>query len=111
MDDSFSFPTKSEATLDRILLSETLEVVGTPSREGSVDVVLGVNDGVSEAQDLEHTLSVIDSGGRENTVLFRYSAVAGEANAWHLRAVRSEGEILFAILRVDGEGRFASGEA
>ena len=110
VDDSFSFPTKSEATLDRILLSETLEVVGTPSREGSVDVVLGVNDGVSEAQDLEHTLSVIDSGGRENTVLFRYSAVAGEANAWHLRAVRSEGEILFdeAILRFDGEGRFAS---
>ena len=110
VNDAFAFPTKSEATLDRILLSETFEVVGTPSNEGSVDVVLGINDGVSEAQNFEHTLPVVDGGGQENTVLFRYSAVEGEANAWRLRAVRSEGEVLFdeAILRFDAEGRLAS---
>ena len=110
VDDSFTFPTKSDATLDRILLSETLEVSGTPSSEGSVEVVLDVNDGDEEVRVFEHALSVVDGGGQENTVLLRYSAVAGEANAWRLRAVRSEGEILFdeAILRFDGEGRLAS---
>ena len=110
VDESFAFPTKSEATLGRILLSETLEVAGTPSREGSVDVVLGVNDGVSEVRPLEHRLSVIDGGGEENTVLFQYSAVEGEANAWRLRAAFNQGNVVLdeAIVRFDAEGRFAS---
>ena len=110
VNDAFAFPTKSDATLGRILLSETLEVGGTPSNEGSVDVVLGANDGAAEVDLLEHTFPVIDGGGEENNVLFRYSAVAGEANAWRLRAVRSEGDIVLdeAILRFDAEGRLAS---
>ena len=110
VNDAFAFPTKSEATLDRILLSETLEVAGTPSSEGSVDVVLPVNDGFNEVRGFEHTLSIIDAGGQDNTVLLRYSPVAGEANAWRVRALRSEGEVLFdeAIVRFDAEGRFAS---
>ena len=110
VNDAFAFPTKSDATLDRILLSETLSVQGSPSNEGLVDVVLDVNDGFQQVRDLEHKLAVIDGGGEENTVLFRYSALEGEANAWLLRATRSEGNVVLneAILRFDDEGRLAS---
>ena len=85
VDESFSFPTKSDATLGRILLSEDLTSEGSASSTASVRLVLpiGAAEGLSS---FSHGINVIDGGGESTAIEFSYASLAGVDNAWRVRA-------------------------
>ncbi len=108
VDQSFAFPNKSNATLDRILLSDNLSADGAPSTAASVSLVLPINHGQADAEIFSHNISLIDAGINSNEVRFDYIPIAGERNAWQLRASSGNSLLGEAILRFDGDGELQS---
>ena len=112
VDESFSFPTKSDATLGRILLSEDLTSEGSASSTASVRLVLpiGAAEGLSS---FSHGINVIDGGGESTAIEFSYASLAGEDNAWRVRASSiSDGverPLGSGVLRFSSEGELLEG--
>ena len=110
VDQSFAFPSKNDATLNRILLSDNLSARGAPSSAASVSLVLPVNDGQPRGSEnrFSHGIDLIDAGINSNEVSFNYRAIAGERNAWQLRASSGNNLLGEAVLRFRADGRLQS---
>ena len=110
VDQSFAFPNKSVATLNRILLSDNLSTNGLPSRNASISLVLPVNSGQAgdSANRFSHGINIIDAGINVNEVTFNYTPLANERNAWQLRASSGNNLLGEAVLRFRADGRLQS---
>ena len=115
VDEGFAFPNKSDATLDRILLSDNLSVNGSPSSNASVSLVLPINPGQAgagqagdSADRFSHGIKLIDAGISINEVTFNYTPSANERNAWQLRASSGNSLLGEAVLRFHADGRLQS---